>query len=324
MRDLVARMRRRAARAGAALPVLLGLCGAILAGEAADDGPAAAALTPGERIYLRSLLEARQAQELSADEERLVARLRKRLAGQPPAPTAKADRREVEARLVELLRAAVARDPDAREPRLDLARYYLYANAPDLAVRHLERVGPGSEQDLFWPLLSAHAYLRLGEHQTGADLLDRAVRAAGNLVPLQVVRGLFCADVDGLGQYEPRPHNTFRRGEAAWLYVELKGPVFKPVEEKLFRLNLVVDLTVRQAKLQNTVWKRSEYCRLPFEYQHPVAEVFGGIYFNIPAELADGDYVLIITCRDLESEHEDSLDVPFTVGRPPSPRDGAD
>lgn len=296
----------------AAALVFAALTGRVPAEDAPDDAGAAPALTAEDIVYLRTLLDRRAAApDLPEDEARILRAARAHLDGASPVPTAQADRATMEERLKTLLRAAAVDDPDARPPRMDLAWFYLYLGEPDKAVRHLVRAGPASEDDVFWPLVTAYTYLRLGEHRHGATFLAEAQQAAQPLLPLLVRKALFCKRVRGLGQYQTRA-NVFRPGETAWIYVEIYGAGFRKRSDDLYALDLDLDLAIRDAT-QRELWKRDQYANFPFEYQHRVHDVFGGMDFALPDDLGPGEYFLILTVRDRITEKSATADIPFTI-----------
>jgi hypothetical protein len=306
--------RRQLLRFGVALVLGAGLSTvASYGGEAGGVGQESG-LSALELQYLRQLVADRLATEdLGADEQRLAGQVAERLRGVAPTPTEQADRETVEERLRELLQSRVASAPDERGPRLDLARFYLYRHQPDLAVRHLERAGPASEDDVFWPLLATYTYLQLGEHRVGGRFLSLSNLAVARLLPLRVRRALFCQRIRGLGKYEPRPEGSLRSGEAVLVYLELLGVSFRKEGKLDYRLDLTIDLAVRN-EVQATVWSRPNYCNFPFPYQHPVGEVFGGFDLIVPEQLPAGKYLLVIDIRDNEGGQEATADIPFTVG----------
>lgn len=283
------------------------------AGEEAAAKAKAPTLTSEDIVYLKGLLELRRGvAELSADEKLLLERAHKHLNGVKPTPTGKADREEVEERLKEILRASVAGDPDALPPRLDLARFYLYLDRPELAARHLLRAGEGSEQNVFWPLLLTYSYLRSGEVEKADNFLNQANQRALYLLPLRLKKALFCKRVRGLGQYEPRTDTTFSPGEATWIYVEIVGAIFDKLADKKYQLDLDFHMEIRD-DFQRTVWERKNYCNFPFEYQHPVHDIFGGMDFLIPENLKPGTHTLILTCEDKESDKKATADITFVI-----------
>ncbi|MFH0910480.1 MAG: hypothetical protein V1918_03075 [Planctomycetota bacterium] len=266
-----------------------------------------------EVVYLKGVLEARlKAQGLPDGERALASAILERLQADRPRPAEPVERAQVEERLKEFLRADVAAKPDAREPRLALARFYLFEDDPERALRHLDRAGPGSELDVFWPLLAAYAHLRLGEHATATRLLEGMGESIGRLIPLQIQRALFCEEVRQYGQYNPRPEKAFAPGESTWLYLEVMGPGFRAVGDQ-HELRLSFGLAVRN-DLQQTLYDEPQYCRIFPKYRHPVRTVFAGVDFLVPDYLPSGKYTLIVTCRDETSGREVTSDLPFSIG----------
>ncbi|MBN1257420.1 MAG: hypothetical protein JXA52_06910 [Planctomycetes bacterium] len=304
---------------GIPLGPLICNCPIAVAAEAAletaplmQDKPAPA-LTEADIIYLKGLLEARsQSQNLASDEKRIIATAKKHLEGTKQTPIKKANQEELEERLKQLLRNEVASSPKARQPRMNLALFYLYSNQPEKAIKHLETAGAGSEDDVFWPLLGAYTYLRLGDHKAAAIFLDRARQAASTLMPLQIQRALFCSEFRTLGQYTPRPSEIFKPGESTDIYVNIIGSRFKQLGENKYLVDLSFDIEIRD-ELQQVVWRQDNYGGFSCEYQHPVHDGFCDIVFIMPETLAPGNYVLMLTCLDRLSERSDSADLSFTI-----------
>lgn len=298
----------------ALLALLLWLAGAgRVAVNAAEDGPAPN-LSAADVVTLSHLLAERQKQEgLPAAEVLKLERLQAVLRHWPVTGHAAAqDREEVEERLKELLRADVATHPESRGPRVALARFYLYLDRPDLAVRHLERAGPGAAENVFWPLLMTYGHLRSGDHARAEKALAQANQAAQALLPLRLRHALFCNHIKTLGQYEPRGTGPLAVGESTWLYIELVGVSFRRRSELQHQLNIDVHLTLRD-DLQRTAWERQGYCNLPFVYQHPVHDVYAGVDFIVP-DMPAGRYTLIVTCVDRESDQKATADIALAIG----------
>ncbi|GEM_PF-3221213 len=291
------------------LAVLVCLAGLARAGE---DEAGAPALSRRQILYLTGLVRARMDREdLDPAEQALLEEVAAALKATPPDGADRPSRAVVEERLKDYLRTAVARDPDARDPRLALARYYLFADDPERAKIHLERIGPASEDDVFWPLLAGYTYLRLGEHEPAARILQQAVEAAGRLMPLSITRAVLCESVRRHGQYTPRDQDALRPGETTAVYLEVTGPSFAK-QAGHYRLRLRFGVAVRD-RLERTVYEEPEYASIDPTYQHPVRAVFAGMFFRVPEDLPAGEYVLLVTCRDRTSGRTATADVPFTV-----------
>jgi hypothetical protein len=300
-------------RAGWILLLLASIrAAAVLAGEGGDETPTARHLTAQDLTLLQMLVERKlEESDLADDERRLYERVDEHLGGTAPAPLKRADLAEVRSRLRELLRARVASAPEDRQRRMALARFYLYEDDPEKALIHLLRVGPASEDDVFWPMLTSYAYLRLGEHRKAADFLARTRDAATRIVPLHVRRVIFCNRVDGLGQYDPRTPR-FRRGEATWVYVELNGAGFRKTADDDFRLDISIDLEIRD-HVQETAWEQDKYSTFPFTYQHRVHAVFGIMELVIPRRLGPGKHTLVVEAEDREAGQRAVGEATFTI-----------
>jgi tetratricopeptide (TPR) repeat protein len=216
-------------------------------------------------------------------------------------------------RLEEILLAAVADDRGDRRAKESLALYYLFLERPEEAVRLYLDLGPASPQDIFHPLLTAYAYLRLGAYADAGRYLDRLAPLMRERRPLRVAPPVLCSDVTAYRLYEPLRDETLRPGGTAWLYIELDGVAFRPTGTGRSACSLRFGLEVRDA-LQNRLWERPDYARWVPEYQGPVRDMHAVVLFRVPADLPAGRYSVFVHCRDLNSGQSGTGDAAFSVG----------
>lgn len=285
---------------------------ALACAPVASCGENAPVLLSDDIVYLRALLTARIDGDADDAEKQLARETLRRLDGTRTFDADEMNRAETEAHLKNILRAELARNPRGRQPRLDLARFSLYLDDAEHALRHLQHAGPGSKHDLFWPLLIAYAHFRLGEQEKGAPYLERTVRSARALVPLRLENGAFCERVTGLGQYMPYPDDLVSAGQAVFLYFEVAGAVFREGEDGMRGPSLRLSLEIRD-EMQETRWRKDDFASHTPLYRRVMSEIYCAVHLVMPKTLQPGPHVLILTCEDEYGDQDARLDVPFSI-----------
>lgn len=216
-------------------------------------------------------------------------------------------------KLKDALREYVAENYKESKPRVDLAKFYIFDNDPEKALRHLEKVGPSSEKDIFWPLLCSYCFIQLGNYSDAAKMLVKVDECVEKFLPIKIDRAQFCEEIRQHGQYTPRRGTKMTPGEAVWVYLEINGATFKEMSDKSLKLFLKFGLELRD-ELQRTVWHTNDYSSITPVYQHPVREVFAGLDYVIPQDIGPGKYTLIISVTDINSDKKTTADIVFEIG----------
>ncbi|MHC4870888.1 MAG: tetratricopeptide repeat protein [Planctomycetota bacterium] len=228
-------------------------------------------------------------------------------------PAASLSLRECREKLKNLLREYVAKNHRKRDPRIELAKFYIFEKDPEKALRHLERMGAASDKDIFWPLLTAYCHLELGDFSKASKMLIKVDECLDKFLPLKIKRALFCESIRQHGQYLPLKTIDIKAGKAIWIYLDITGATFSEKGPGQLKLHLNFGIELRD-ELQRTLWHTDNYSTITPIYQHPVKEVFAGLDYVIPEDLKDGKYTLIITAADKNSDKKATADIIFQTG----------
>ncbi len=248
-----------------------------------------------------------------AEVDRLAAIIRKcRAAIQSAAARTAGSDAPLRGRLEEILLARVARDQGDRRARDSLALYYLFLDRPQEAVRLYLDMGPAAPQDIFHPLLTAYAYLRLGAYADAGRYLDRLAPLMRERRPLRVSPPVLCKSVTAYRLYEPLSNATLRPGASSLLYIELDGVSFRPTGDGGSACSLTFGLEVRD-EMQNLLWERPDYGDYTHAFQGPVRDMHATVIFRVPSDLPPGRYSVFVHCRDRYSNQSGTGDASFSV-----------
>lgn len=233
-----------------------------------------------------------------------------------------ASRTDLERELIEKLKLTLTKKAAERKSRENLhalARYYLFLDEPDRAIRYLQQGGPASSEDPYYPLLLAYTYLRLGDYAAAMGWLEKVDLLLSTRQPLRLSPPIFAETISGFRLYTPRPARPFRPGEDVLIYLEVTGVMFKPKTASEVFCDLLFDLAIKDA-MMNECWAAPDYGAYQQIFRGPIRTLDLKIALRIPNPLPSGRYRLILTCRDRlglrEATSEASLEVKDSQERP--------
>ena len=144
------------------------------------------------------------------------------------------------------------------------------------------------------------------------DRLDQAVTDAWVKAPLTERRAIFVeSPVETYGAWRERPDNVFKPGEDLLTYVEPVGYVWRDAGEGWFGFGFVMDFKVKTPD-GRILGGQDAYKRFEFKTRYRNREVFINLKMSLSG-IPAGDYVLVYTLHDLESEKSSSFEQPFRI-----------
>ena len=175
----------------------------------------------------------------------------------------------------------------------------------------LAAAAPAGAQDPAAAIDKAKAELAAGKPVDAYLTLSDALADLALRTPLFLTAAQFSQGPSrGYGQYDPRPHNLFTRGETIRVYVEPAGFDHQR-DGELFRVALACDYAVLSAG-GKTVTSDRNVKQVDIASRQANAEL--GIDLALPyLDLPPGDYTLAVTVRDLVAKDAATARLAFRV-----------
>jgi hypothetical protein len=140
--------------------------------------------------------------------------------------------------------------------------------------------------------------------------LDKAVAAFWEESPLQLRTIAFVDGVEGYGNYTPRDGTVFRNGDTLRLYFEPVGYAFAE-DGAGVRAAIAIDVEIRTPG--GLILATAEnFATLEWKGLTPMREVQATIETKVPF-LKAGEYLLLLTLRDTNSDKTADVTLPFSV-----------
>jgi hypothetical protein len=171
--------------------------------------------------------------------------------------------------------------------------------------------GPASAQALVEKARQAEALAGKRDFLQAMAVLDEAVLALWEKMPLTFRKGLWVADAPtGFGVYSPRENNVFAAGAPMIVYVEPVGYGWRRSGD-LWRMDINVDSALK-TKSGQELWRQNDARHYDFA-SHVRNQEFM-MHFNYTFRgIRPGDYVTETTLRDAVTGKRATLTLPFVV-----------
>lgn len=159
---------------------------------------------------------------------------------------------------------------------------------------------------------AARAESLLGEDDAKDALaaFDQATEAFWAAVPLTFRTAILADEVKSYGEYTPRAAAPFKAGDAALVYLEPVGFGWA-AEGDRFKVQLETDVEIRSAG-GLIMGKAEKFGGIERVSREKIREMNLSVRLPLPA-LKPGDYVLMLTVRDLVSGKSGSVSLPLTL-----------
>lgn len=156
----------------------------------------------------------------------------------------------------------------------------------------------------------AETLVERGYAEAALSALDKAVAAFWEESPLQIRTIAFVDGVAGYGNYTPRDGSVFRNGDTLRLYFEPVGYGFATAGDDV-RAAIAIDVEIRTPG--GLILATAEnFATLTWSGRTPMREVQGTIETRLPF-LKPGEYLLLLTLRDTNSDKTADVTLPFSV-----------
>lgn len=156
----------------------------------------------------------------------------------------------------------------------------------------------------------AETLVERGYPEAALAALDKSVAAFWAASPLQLRTIAFVDGVEGYGRYTPRGGTAFRNGDSLRLYFEPVGQTFAPDGDGV-RAAIAVDIEIRTpgGLILGTA---KDFATVEWAGRTPMHEVQATVETRLPF-LKPGDYLLLLTLRDKNSDKSADVTLPFSV-----------
>jgi len=141
--------------------------------------------------------------------------------------------------------------------------------------------------------------------------MDEAIGRLWDKLPLTVLESDFVsAEPRGYGNYQVRPDARFKPGEKMLVYAELAGFDYGR-DGDLFTINIAADVQVLDSH-GKLVAKQANIANFGYRSHVPNREFFAFVPYSFTG-LEPGDYTVVTTLRDRNSNKTGSFELPFTI-----------
>jgi hypothetical protein len=149
-----------------------------------------------------------------------------------------------------------------------------------------------------------------GYAEAALAAIDKAVAAFWEESPLQLRTIAFVDSVAGYANYTPREDAVFRNGDTLRLYFEPVGYAFAPDGDGV-GASIAVDVQIRTPG-GLILATAEDFATLAWRGRTPMREVQGTLETKVPF-LKPGEYLLLLTFRDANSDKTRDVTLPFSV-----------
>ena len=215
-----------------------------------------------------------------------------------------------------LRKRLAARGDTLRVVLLDLAEGRL-----EEALRRLKTAKPTTPNDIVRAkLLAMDLARRFGEPARFRELareLAKEAGAPGAEIELEIAKLLCARRLWGFGRYERRPEPfTYRPGDSCVLYIEVENASAETLAAEKFETDFRVSVKIQdRAAPPRTVWSLPEaQARRDMLHSRP-RDVSTHAKFNLPPDLAPGEYHFLVRVVDVKTERAAEAALPFTVAK---------
>jgi hypothetical protein len=157
----------------------------------------------------------------------------------------------------------------------------------------------------------AEALAGQGKFIEAMTVLDEAIAVLWDKSPLQFRRALWVAEpAAGFGAFNPRENNVFASATPMTAYAEPIGFGWRKSGD-VWHLEMAIDITVK-SKAGNVLLEKADFQKLKFGSRVRNREFMTNITYTFKG-IANGDYILDTTLRDLVSGKKGTFSLPFVV-----------
>ena len=156
----------------------------------------------------------------------------------------------------------------------------------------------------------AETLLDRGYAEAALAAFDKSRDAFWEASPLQLRVIAFADSVAGYGSYVPRPDGPFRNGDTLRLYFEPVGYGIAETGDTV-TAGIGVDVEIRTPG-GLILAEAEDFARLAWSGGRPMHEVQATVETKLPF-LKPGEYLLLVTLRDLNSSKTKDVTLPFTM-----------
>ncbi len=156
----------------------------------------------------------------------------------------------------------------------------------------------------------AETLVERGYPEAALAAFDKAVAAFWEESPLLLRTIMFVDGVAGYGDYTPREGTVFRNGDTLRLYFEPVGYAFATLGDDV-RAAIGVDVQIRTPG-GLILATAEDFATLEWTGRTPMREVQATVETRLPF-LKPGEYLLLLTLRDRNSDKTKNVTLPFSV-----------
>ena len=150
-----------------------------------------------------------------------------------------------------------------------------------------------------------------GEYIEALQALEAARDAIWAQSPLTFRKTIFAAsDLVGFGAYDIRENTEFRRSEPLLIYTEPVGFAYGR-DGQMFVMDMALDFEIKDAS-SGSVAKQENFASWTIRSRFPNKEFMGKINYDFSG-LQPGDYSVITTVRDKNSDKTNSFSMSFKI-----------
>ena len=172
-------------------------------------------------------------------------------------------------------------------------------------------IGPAFAGEISEAGVTAENLVSAGKFDEALQTLETARNAVWNQTPLSFRKTIFvAADPAGFGIYDIRENNEFKSGELLVIYTEPVGFSYGR-DGQIFITDMALDFEIKDASGASLA-KQENFASWTLRSRVPNKEFMGKIDYNFTG-LKPGDYDVITTVRDKNSEKANSFSMKFKI-----------